>query len=183
MTDSGAPPSPFTSVNQMLIYNKCWLCEKNFPKGLKKKVFQVSHVLDFCKASYERNSLPTFATKHLRNCYEFYVAFMDQEHAKLGLPRPVGTAVSPDANEALHKHLNQEDVEIWMSGLICYKNPECKADIKLFLPQADQDQSTEAAGSIVSDSGVFVIEKKPHEKSDQDCPPGCMCDNPWPFLS
>ncbi|RYH17026.1 hypothetical protein EON65_29245 [archaeon] len=181
MSDSGASPSPFTSVNQMLIYNKCWLCERSFPKGLKKKVFQVSHVLDYCKTAYERNENPTFATNHMRKCYEFYVAFMDQEHAKLGVPRLAGTEVSPEANEALHKHLNQEDVEIWMSGLICCKNTECITDIGLFLPQAEQDRSTET-GSIVSDTGVFVIQKK-HENSDKDCPPGCTCDNPWPFLS
>ena len=44
--------NPWKSVNDMLIQNKCWLCEQVFARGKVKKVFMISHLLRYLEGRY-----------------------------------------------------------------------------------------------------------------------------------
>lgn len=164
-------PSPWKSVNDMLIQNKCWLCEQTFPRGLKKKVFQVSHIIDYyyTRRNTELSESPVadMRTRNLRACYERYKALVSAEN--------------PENLEKLEEEFKEIDVEVWMSGLICALNDDCIADMKLILPHETPEPNAAASLSYVINvgNGVHAINGRGDGK---ECPPGCGCDDPWRFL-
>lgn len=44
--------NPFNSINNMLIHNRCWLCELPFQRGTIKYVFQISDLLSYYHQLY-----------------------------------------------------------------------------------------------------------------------------------
>ena len=44
--------NPFNSINNMLILNRCWLCELPFQRGTMKHVFQISDLLSYYHQLY-----------------------------------------------------------------------------------------------------------------------------------
>jgi hypothetical protein len=44
--------NPWTSINDMLCNNRCFICTQGFPRGKKKKVFMVSQILQSFTAIY-----------------------------------------------------------------------------------------------------------------------------------
>jgi hypothetical protein len=182
--------SPWLSINDMLIQNKCFLCEEVFPKGKVKKVFQVSHIIDYFKDRFEQEKvapLPPIQSRHLGRLYQRYCELLVETQPEQFV-------------ELLLKELSNDDVEVWMSGLTCDLKEVCQNELRLFLnvPLPVGGDATAMAKSIVvsSESNTTAATggeggaKKP--KSDimsmmtfanKDCPPGCTCDNPWPFLS
>ncbi len=207
-TSSAAPRSPWMSINDMLIQNRCWLCEQVFARGKQKKVFQVSNLLDFFSERLKAQDAPALTTsssagnasgvdsiamdvqvdgvtasegvadgvavaaaepvvdvsapmhsKHLTNCYDSFVRLVRAD--------PVGE------KNLMRQEFIDSDVEVWMSGLVCGVSAECQRDLQLFIKSAviagaGSASSTLAGGSLMNSS---------------DCPPGCNCDNPWPFLA
>jgi hypothetical protein len=161
--------SPWLSINDMLIQNKCWLCEDVFPRGLKKKVFQVSHLTDYFYkrrlAEMKNEGLPQMYSRNLQRCYESYKALV-----------PIDDI---DNTDNLQKELQVNDVEVWMSGLLCGRTVGCMSDLCLILPENNR---VEVSSKPTTAFAMGAIHGTAPDGS-KECPPGCGCDNPWPFLS
>lgn len=208
--------SPWASINDVLIQNRCWLCLNYFPKGKTKKVFQVSDLLTFyhnhmsrliirSEAAAEASSAtaaiafplegdakehnsetvtpaedkssevssecaseiePTstdykFISANLQACYDSYVALMNAGDGK------------PDL---LFKEFKETDVEVWMSGLVCAISADCRKEAAYFIENKKHAASTADGKRKVNSMFAFSI------PNGTDCPPGCGCDNPWPFM-
>lgn len=68
--------------------------------------------------------------------------------------------------EGIVRFLQDSEIETWISGLVCCLNENCARDFnRLF-----------ATDIRVETSNFDYMSRK-------DCPPGCNCDNPWPFLT
>lgn len=167
---------PFLTVTKNLTANKCWLCEQTFPRGLTKRVFQIQNLLDYFNRRYLKekelaatastestdgataavDSLPPLRTKNFSDCYNLFKEEMDT-HGNI---------------EALVKELRENDLDVWMSGLICALHGGCEADSSLFI-ESSSKPSNKAKPTIPL--GITFANK--------DCPPNCGCDNPWAFLS
>lgn len=191
--------SPWTSINDVLIQNKCWLCNNTFPRGKTRKVFQVSDLLTFYHNHQLRLQLPdqldqeipvgesvevdgsqlsaaapapeetsetdgavpkstdyTFISSNLQSCYDSYIALMDSGDGK------------PDQ---LFAEFRKNGIEVWVSGLVCGMNPECKQELAYFIEKKH-------AGNGVGKKVNLMFELP----SGTTCPPNCGCDNPWPFM-
>ena len=48
-----APENPWSTINEMLIQNRCWLCQETFLRGKMKKVFMLSHLLTYVEERYK----------------------------------------------------------------------------------------------------------------------------------
>ena len=72
----------------------------------------------------------------------------------------------------LEEILKEKNVTLWFSGLVCCQNEWCLEQYQLIIPPSE-DEAASAAKALESIRGKLAA----------DCPPGCMCDNPWPFLS
>mmetsp|Transcript_14589 Transcript_14589/g.32753 ORF Transcript_14589/g.32753 Transcript_14589/m.32753 type:complete len:93 (+) Transcript_14589:151-429(+) len=87
-----------------------------------------------------------------------------------------------DSGEEDPQHLfaefKENDVETWMSGLVCGTTPDCKQELAYFIEQKEKSGAT-GATKAKKKSNLFSFASN----NNPDCPPGCDCDNPWPFLS
>lgn len=207
ITTTKIEKNPWESINDMLIHNKCWLCEQPFPRARTKKVFQVSHLLSFYHQLYmstihnkednndnsnenlldndstifqsdlnianndindnkifPMNSKKHFISQNLQKCYDNYVYMMSMNENK------------PDL---LLASFQKYDIEVWMSGLICGLTPSCKEELIYFVEsKASTTNSTNKDDSNNNSKKIMNMSLY----SNKDCPPGCGCDNPWPFL-
>lgn len=174
--------NPWLTINDMLIKNRCWLCEDVFQRGKVKKVFQVSALLEYfdrrlrhetiapdkpqdgidSSNNEDISSKDAFKAKNLRNCYEHYKAV-------------IGNDKEANAKKFLDI-LKDNDIELWMSGLICGSKDACKEEMAHFIVDAP---TTATSSTKSSKNSPFTFANK----DNKDCPPGCNCDNPWPFLS
>lgn len=162
--------SPFLSISNALIANKCWLCNSTFQRGYKKKVFMVSDLvtclvkckdLSLLSSSTEENAMKT-ESKNFKDCYETFVTELNGDTLKLSA------------------ELLKYDVANWLSGLVCCRTVICSQEYAILMPSTGNDSISAAAAreenikknksSFVNSNGIF-------------CPPDCGCDNPWPFLS
>ena len=204
--------SPWASINDVLIQNRCWLCEQYFPRGKVKKVFQVSDLLTFYHNHMKRllivrggqitniseesegnNASETklstvvnsensneneelistdyqFISPNLQRCYESYVELMNAGDGK---------------PTKLFEVFGKNDMEVWMSGLVCGGSDECRQELAYFVPDTgNSNRHTPSDGSSantpsrteVNSMFSFAVPR------GTDCPPGCGCDNPWPFM-
>lgn len=149
----------------MLSQNRCWLCEEVFPRGKQKKVFQVADLLEFLlnRAIQEVTNpelLTPLKSKNLRDCF-----FSFKQYLRIDNEGNIST-------EKVIEELRKNDIETWMSGLICSINPNCLEEVNYVL----KDPSKKSADEQMTKRFKSAVEKK-------DCPPGCNCDNPWPFLA
>lgn len=159
---------PFLSINAMLMVNKCWLCHQTFPRGLTKKAFQVQQLLLYFdkRHSYEQRVLleggdpvPEIQTQTLKDCYDYYLQCIQETGNK----------------DRLIQQMRDNDLDLWMSGLICNQTELCRADAELFLAPLNTPSGDGRVSSTRALPGITFANK--------DCPPGCGCDNPWAFLS
>ena len=197
----------------MLIQNRCWLCQNSFPRGKTKKVFQVSNLLTFyynyterlkvveivpttlpggdtadsaevavevepalLLAAETRNMQVTFTSKNLQSCLDSYVELM---------------ARSDGQPDSLFAEFKANDVEVWMSGLVCGITADCKRELAYFIEVKKQQHnansgsggggSTAADKERVANINAMFSFAMPGGVGG-DCPPGCGCDNPWPFM-
>ena len=160
--------SPWASINDVLIQNKCWLCETTFPKDRQKHVFEVSNLLTFYHNQLQRDlasgsaDATKFTSPNLQACYDSYIQLMNE-----GVGKP----------DKLFEEFKANDVEVWMSGLVCGITPECKQEAAYFIENKKHAANTEDGGKRkVNSMFAFAI------PDGTDCPPGCGCDNPWPFM-
>ena len=154
--------SPWLSITDMLIANKCWLCMTPFQRGYKKKVFMVSQLIESLSRQNENvladsaagETLAEIESKNFRACYEAFTSELDCDESSLAAE--------------LRKH----DVPVWTSGLVCYRTAACIQDYSLLVPSVDtSDETTKKVVARLIPSTALPF-----------CPPDCGCDNPWPFL-
>lgn len=158
MTTNVTARSPWLTVLDMLITNRCWLCASTFQRGHKKKVFLVSQLIssltrlseDVASGNLDAENAAKIKSANYSACYMAFTTELDSSASKL-------------ANE-LQKH----DVAPWLSGLVCCRSQECADDYALLVPLANSGNSIETPRPPAY--GVV-------------CPPDCGCDNPWPFLT
>jgi hypothetical protein len=164
--------NPWLSVSDALIANKCWVCDTPFQRGYRKKVFQISQLVgylvqrsgqlkkeaevDASPSSSSTSELLELSSHNFRSWFEAFVEDLDGSEAKL-----------EDA-------LKQKNVTMWFSGLVCCKTEECLRQYQLIAPPTADELA--AGGGKVAPGGAGKL-------AAADCPPGCLCDNPWPFLS
>lgn len=108
--------SPWLTINNMLIRNKCWICEETFPRGKVKKVFTVDQVLQAFDGMTKSNRGSEFQSPNIKRCLETY--------------QLLGGA------DAVLEDMKIHDVAPWMSGLACCRNELCARDFSLLLPDA-----------------------------------------------
>lgn len=157
--------SPWLSVTDMLIANKCWLCMTPFQRGYKKKVFMVSQLVtsliqrkeDALAAVAEGETLSEIESKNFRACYEAFTAELICDESNLAA------------------ELKNHDIPVWTSGLACCRTAACIQDYDLLVPM-------KATGDGVAKVKIGVTRTIP-STALPFCPPDCGCDNPWPFLS
>jgi hypothetical protein len=109
----------------------------------------------------------TFISENLQKCYNSYVALMNEGN---GMP------------DKLFAEFRQSDVEVWMSGLVCGNSPECRQELSYFIESKRHtpvDGATSSGGSAKTEVNSMFSFAIPR---GTDCPPGCGCDNPWPFM-
>lgn len=147
---------PWLSINEMLTRNRCWLCKRIFPKGTKKMVFQLSDLIWYFNERWlsekECAAVETMNSENLRDCYQSFKAL--------------------SADNLLYSALQKQDLQMWMSGLVCGLNESCKQE-------ADLICANSISGAAAGNSKIA----KPADGLIQDgCLPGCGCDNPWAYL-
>jgi len=163
----------------MLIENRCWLCQEVFQRGKTKKVFQVSSLVECFERQMEHEkqieeenledmgnesvSKKMFKSRHLRECYESYQELVGSDKKNMN---------------KLLELLKDNDIELWMSGLICGTNEHCREEMAYFIADTLKSSSTSTKVSTSTKIPGITFANK-----DKDCLPGCNCDNPWPFLS
>jgi hypothetical protein len=187
--------SPWASINDVLIQNKCWLCLNTFPKDRSKAVFQVSDLLTFYHNQHQRVIASSasvisadktdredgakeeasgigvkdfkFISENLQKCFDSYVSLMEAGDGK------------PDQ---LFEEFKHNDVEVWMSGLVCGGTPACQQESAYFIEtknkHATGGNSSGSSGDRkkVNDMFSFAI------PDSTGCPPGCNCEPTWPFM-
>ena len=155
-----AHPKVWLSVSDALIANRCWVCDAPFQRGLRKKVMQISQLVNYIMRRRDNAAMETEATTAAQttshNLTSWYAAFMED----LG-----------GSDAKLEEALKACNVTPWFSGLVCCTSEACLRQYQFVVPPT-ADEAAAAAQALQSLAGKLAIE----------CPPGCGCDNPWPFL-
>jgi len=169
----------FSSINDNLIQNKCWLCNTTFMKGKMRKVFQVTDVLRYYHERYvslvyhaeKVETDETSSTTEEEQGDNMKKRFLEQEELKCEL-KSTNLRKCYERYEELQGNISRiedelrdVDCAVWMSGLVCCSTDECYKEYKYIIPD---DNSLRVQATKVT--------------SSESCPPGCGCDNPWPFL-
>lgn len=105
-----------------------------------------------------------FISNNLQSCYDSYVALM-----KAGEDKP----------DKLFEEFKANDVEVWMSGLVCGGTAECRQELAYFIENKQHAAGTQASSADkkkVNEMFSFAI------PSGTGCPPGCNCEPSWPFM-
>ena len=190
-----APVNPFASIMAMLCNNKCWLCTRVFQRGKVKKVFMVSHLLRCLELRYLKSQEVSAAEATMTASAATVVSGGVEEVAAVNY---ITNAAADDNDDKAHagdrgnllpmlsphliacfdeycrlggdtkmilQRLKDIECDTWMSGLICGTTQACAQDYLLLVP----------------DGKVTV--PKIDRKSDEECPPGCDCDNPWAYVA
>ena len=122
---------------------------------LALKVFQIYQLLHcFEKLILPKETHFSFTSSHLKKCYTSYVNTDGRNN--------------PDKLLTL---MRNDNIDSWMSGLVCGANENCIKEFDFIL--------STAAAATKDSSTIFT--KLPVD--GKNCLPDCGCDNPWQFLS
>jgi hypothetical protein len=187
----------WNTINNMLIQNRCWLCQAHFQKGKIKKVFMVSQLLDhfekrlaLLEPATEPVGKTTATAQSIGNSSEVV-----QDTGTSSEPSQVVQGEKGGGEEAFYYPMNMQqcfdtfvmlggkieklmpvftelDIAPWMSGLICSQTPECVLYHNL-ISSSNVKESLNAIKAEMASKGFTIY---------NECPPGCGCDNPWSFL-
>lgn len=196
------PENPWMTINDMLIQNRCWLCEGVFARGKMKKVFMLSHLLRYLEERYkleEAKALDPSTPTCRQLTTEVVAAVAQQQQEKQGEEdkdkkeaddggimldmlkdlSAKGLQWCYEEFKALNgdqdkisARLIEAECETWMSGLICARSPECAMEYLLIVPDG-KVSTTIMAGESGFKGG----------SSDQNCDVNCGCDNPWHYIA
>jgi hypothetical protein len=97
---------------------------------------------------------------------------------------------------ALMDELKRIDLAPWFSGLICGSEaclneyyiiaPSSRPKISAALNQGSGSLNASSSGDVTATVEELDMKRSLDRflpQTKEDCPPGCGCDNPWPFLS
>jgi hypothetical protein len=104
-------------------------------------------------------SRPTFMSRNLDACFRNYCDLME----------------TGGGNIALATIFKENEIEMWMSGLVCNTSLQCNAELSLFLSTVARREGNISFTDAVDHSLQAM-------KADANCPPDCGCDAPWSFL-
>lgn len=173
------------SINNMLVLNRCWICETPFAKKQTRKVFQVSHLTQYMsnrKLTMQRlNELRAETGKSADDVYENDLSFFErlviedipEEANNLRALWTRYCALAGDERR-LNADLDKADITTWMSGLACLTNELCDRTYYKIVPDELPNRP--------EDDGGDKLPRKPAKPTQEECPPGCNCDNPWAFV-
>jgi len=107
---------------------------------------------------------------NLKKCYERYLYLRSKE-------------ISSDNSSPtpLEAELKDNDIAVWMSGLLCGVSPECSEEVQLIV--SGLNSGDRVPFFLVEPPKLSSSESGISSKSDMNCLPGCGCDNPWSFIS
>ncbi len=200
--------SAWKSIQNNLIQNRCWLCDEVFQRGKVKKVFMVSHLLQYLE------NLLKFVNERNRKASEGgedSTAPVEMDTTKEAEDTADSTEevapVAPKVNthmisknllmcwaaframdgdkERIARLLQKVECEVWMSGLICARTKECASEYLLLVPDGKVSSSVMKSNDDQFDADGYSKTRKGNvfrDKNGNVCPPGCDCDNPWQFI-
>jgi hypothetical protein len=169
--------SVWSSVNNMLIQNRCWFCREVFVKGKMKKVFQVSDVINFLVRRKTLLTEKTILDDEVLNAVNNQNISISS--GSIDIPSNIiylnewweRFLFLEENLEKVAEELSKMEVAMWMSGLACCRSSECEIAYNMVMNMS-------SAGNAVA-----PISTSSNRKELGNCPPDCGCDNPWPFLS
>jgi hypothetical protein len=158
--DDTIASNAWKSINELLIQNRCWICQNVFQRGKKKKVFMISQIIQVFKeiqASADDDDrvkiLTAFMTEapHVTLCWQSFQYLKGDE-------------------KKLANALQKADVQVWVSGLACARNHLCSAIYNSLFSDGGREAQM---ASIQALKGSFT--------RSTFCPPGCDCG--WQFIT
>lgn len=168
------------SITDMLIQNRCWICRQQFPKGRTRGVFMISDILtyfgrriDDLSASADVNREEIFDSVSVSTLYASDLEIGEAEQQFLIHLDGCWLrycALRGDMSN-IEKDLASVELQLWMSGLVCMTSEECDKMYRQIIPDTEQ-----------TSTGVTIRKATLASMAKDACPPGCNCDNPWPFL-
>ena len=210
-TETKRPANPWTSINDMLIQNRCWLCQNVFARGKMKKVFMLSHLLRYCEERYKLEQAK-IADPSAPTCRELTTEATAAASTQLDGPSAssdlggAGTDGMEVNGEEQKRGIMLDMVKELSSKNLSY----CYEEFKSF--GADQDKlsprfieaecETWMSGLICARTPECAMEyllMVPDGKisstimagesgfqagsGGQNCDVNCGCDNPWHYIS
>ena len=106
--------------------------------------------------SLAKFNLPDIKSMYLRKCFVDYCRIMSDG--------------SDEGKRQLAKIFVENEIEMWMSGLVCNNFALCNEELAMFLSGVQKKDKSELDDALEAARGPGY------------CPPGCGCDNPWSFL-
>ena len=205
------PENPWTTINDMLIQNRCWLCEGVFARGKMKKVFMLSHLLRYLEERHKLEEAKSLdpSTPTCRQLTTEVVAAVAQQQQDKQQQAPEGGNVDVD-NEA-KEEAGDGGIMLDMVKDLSAKNLQwCYEEFKAL--GGDQDKisarlieaecETWMSGLICARSPECAMEYllivpdgkvsttiMPGESgfkggsSTENCDVNCGCDNPWHYIA
>lgn len=202
--------SPFNSVNDCLIQNKCWICLETFKKGKMRKVFTVLDVLRFLHDQYVIN-LNTITRDSSTPSDDIEVSIVSNESSvddslsnrtsdKVDIDATAVTVsttvavplLSPIVSKNLSNCLIRYAQLEGNKDAIANELKDCEIATWMSGLACVSNETCTAqfhyimpssdstTARVTSNSVIDSIFKR---SDDGECLPGCGCDNPWPFLS
>jgi hypothetical protein len=180
--------SAWASVLDMLVQNRCWVCQSPFGKKQTKKVFQITHLQQYLsnrRLTMQRlNKLieegfvdaDTVYEEQLSHFERLVIEDIPSETPHLAALWTRFCELQGD-DKKVEADILRAEVQPWMSGLACIGNELCEHTFYKIVP----DEAPGGNGAQNGDGGDS-LPRKPVKPSAEECPPGCNCDNPWAFV-
>lgn len=169
--------SVWSSVNDMLIQNSCWICLQPFMKKKTKKVFQITHLLRYLKdRKATMQKINTIVKKDSITPDEVYDTILT-DHEKLIIEDVIEKEIPHlsalwvrfceiEGNESIiEAEIEKAEIATWMSGLVCCQNELCYHTYSKLVPEDESNKLNDRTRLPAKPTG--------------ECPPNCGCDNPW----
>jgi hypothetical protein len=136
-------------------------------------------------SSYQRALLGPIHSTNLEKIF--------QDYSRLEFLARENKTNPKTAINLLEKIFQENDIELWMSGLVCHREDCFREYIKLVPTSAPRDEEVIPENNNNNNNNDNIEGSMNEKKKKQnvmqfgrnikDCPPDCGCDNPWPFLS
>lgn len=205
--DLSPPANPWSTINNSLIQNQCWLCRQTFLRGKMKKVFMLSHLLKYVEERLKLEKLveqdPTTPTCRLLNTDVAAVVNKAAEESHAAQVGEVNSseAASATAPEGLTLNMLKalessnlrwcyEDFKAHGGDMDVIQSRLLEVDCETWMSGLICARSPECAMEyllVVPDgkvsTSVMVGDANYKRPANKDCPPECGCDNPWAFIS
>jgi hypothetical protein len=171
----------WSTVNDMNIMNCCWICNSKFHKKQIKKVFMISHIVDYMeKRKTTMQHLNEIIKEKQITPDEAYEDELTHEEKLLIEDINVETKnlaamwthyCELQGNRAkVDAEITKADLAPWFSGLACVSSEVCERTYNKLVTLDEANANANPRMHV----------RKP---MSTECPPGCDCDNPWAFVA